>query len=262
MILDDATIDRLANRYFEAERQRTTVPPISQEWPEMTLDDAYRVQAAYVALKRADGLTPSGIKVGSTSDKVQRRYGVSEPVCSVMFAERMTSSGETIPLDGLVQPRLEAEFALRMAVPLAGPGVTPSDAMAAVEAVLPAFEVIDCHTDDWAMSGIELVSDNCVQAGYVLGDAMPNDGAIDLAKIGVTFSRNGEAGCDGSGAVPLGHPANVLAWLANWLAERGRGLDAGDTVLSGSAACVYDVHAGDRFRAEFDGLGPVEVSFA
>jgi 2-keto-4-pentenoate hydratase len=261
MILDDATIDRLANQYFEAERQRTTLPPVSQEFPEMTLDDAYEVQAAYVALKQASGLTPGGIKVGSTSEPVQKRYGVSEPVCSVMFAERATPTGGTIQLAELVHPRLEAEFAFRMAVPLAGPGVTPSDALAAIEVVIPAFEVIDCHTEDWTMGAVELVSDNCVHAGYVLGDPMPYDGSIDLAEVAVRFRRNDES-CDGSGAVPLGHPANVLAWLANWLARRGRGLGAGDIVLSGSAACVYEARAGDTFRADFDGLGSVAVSFA
>lgn len=263
MILDDATIDRIANRFYEAERQRTTLPPISKEFPEMTLDDAYRVQAAYVALKRVEGLTPAGIKVGSTSEKVQKRYGVSEPVCSIMFAERGTPTGGTIRLADLVHPRLEAEFAFRMAVPLAGPGVSPSDALAAVEAVIPAFEVIDSHTEGWAMGAAELVSDNCVQAGYVLGDPIPYDGSVDLSEVGITFARNGgEESCEGSGKTPLGHPANVLAWLANWLAEHGRGLAAGDVVLSGSAACVYEAHAGDSFEADFKGLGKVAVSFA
>lgn len=263
MSLDDATIDSLATRYFDAEQQRTTLPPISGEFPEMTVDDAYRVQAAYVAMKRAGGLTPSGIKVGSTSEKVQKRYGVSEPVCSIMFSEKATAMRGTIRLDELVHPRLEAEFAFRMAVPLAGPGVTPSDALAAVEAVIPAFEVIDCHTDDWAMGAVELISDNCVQAGYVLGDPMPYDGSIDLSEVGITFGRNGGAeSCEGSGKTPLGHPANVLAWLANWLAARGRGLEAGDVVLSGSAACVYEAQPGDSFEADFHGLGKVAVSFA
>ena len=42
----------------------------------------------------------------------------------------------------------------------------------------------------------------------------------------------------GTGADVLGHPHNALAWLANHLAEEGKGLHEGQIVLTGSLANI------------------------
>ena len=55
MIIDDATAARIAERLDEAERTRTATTQISSEYPAMTIEDAYAVQRAWVALKLARG---------------------------------------------------------------------------------------------------------------------------------------------------------------------------------------------------------------
>jgi 2-keto-4-pentenoate hydratase len=72
---------------------------------------------------------------------------------------------------------------------------------------------------------------------------------------------NGEEAGRGTGADVLGHPHNALAWLANHLAEEGKGLHAGQIVLTGSLVKTVWVNAGDRVKMELDGLGTVEAKF-
>jgi 2-keto-4-pentenoate hydratase len=53
-----------------------------------------------------------------------------------------------------------------------------------------------------------------------------------------------------------------VAWLANALAERGQGLEAGEVVITGAVAGAHAAAPGDAFMVEFDRLGAVEVRCA
>ena len=59
----------------------------------------------------------------------------------------------------------------------------------------------------------------------------------------------------------LGHPHHALAWLVNHLADEGRGLHAGQIVLTGSLVKTVWLKAGDRVVMELEGLGRVEAGF-
>jgi 2-oxo-3-hexenedioate decarboxylase/2-keto-4-pentenoate hydratase len=72
---------------------------------------------------------------------------------------------------------------------------------------------------------------------------------------------NGVVAGQGSGADVLGHPHHALAWLANHLAAEGRGLHAGQVVLTGSLVKTVWLKAGDSVVMQLDGLGRVEARF-
>ena len=72
---------------------------------------------------------------------------------------------------------------------------------------------------------------------------------------------NGAEAGRGTGADVLGHPHNPLAWLANHLAEEGKGLRAGQIVLTGSLVKTVWLAPGDRVVMQLDGLGTVEARF-
>ena len=66
----------------------------------------------------------------------------------------------------------------------------------------------------------------------------------------------------GSGAAVLGHPLNVVAWLANELPRHGRHLRRGDKVTTGTAAPVYFANPGDHVIADFGAFGHVELDWS
>ena len=53
----------------------------------------------------------------------------------------------------------------------------------------------------------------------------------------------------------MGHPFESLAWLANLLASRGRGMKAGEIVITGSALKTRFPEVGDRVTYRIAGLG-------
>jgi 2-keto-4-pentenoate hydratase len=260
MTLSAADAEALARAYHEAERTRTPIPPIGEASPALTLEDAYRVQEALVALHVAGGMHPFGIKVGSTSKAAQRRFKTTEPAIGALFLQRQVANGGVCAIERLIEPRIECEIAVRMGADLKGPGVSPEDAEATFGSLMGAFEIIDSRTRDWRIKGVELVADNAVNAGFVLGPEKPAKG-LDAAGVSVLFGRDGDKPTYGSGASVLGGPKFVIAWLANWLGARDKTLKAGTVVLTGSLSEILPARKGDRFKAEFTPLGEVEVRF-
>ena len=53
----------------------------------------------------------------------------------------------------------------------------------------------------------------------------------------------------------MGHPLEALAWLANSLAQRGRGILAGEFVSLGSLVQTVWVNKGDVVTIDIAGLG-------
>ncbi len=85
--------------------------------------------------------------------------------------------------------------------------------------------------------------------------------APDLLKVTGRAMINGKEVGRGTGADVLGHPHNALGWLANHLAAEGKGLHAGQIVLTGSLVKTVWLDAGDAVVMELDGLGTVAANF-
>jgi 2-keto-4-pentenoate hydratase len=106
-----------------------------------------------------------------------------------------------------------------------------------------------------------LLADDFFAAGCVLGAPVTRRAAPDLlGVIGRALVNGAEAG-RGTGADVLGHPHHALAWLADHLAAEGKGLHAGQLVLTGSLVKTVWLTAGDRVTMELQGLGNVEATF-
>jgi 2-keto-4-pentenoate hydratase len=251
----------LAERLWRAESDGVAVPPLTADVPDLTIDDAYAVQTRNVDRRVAAGAVIRGRKVGLTSRPVQDLLGVHEPNFGVLLDDMFVDEADEVPVEALLQPRVESEIAFLMGSDLAGPGVTPPDALAAIGGVLPAVEVVDSRIADWRIRIADTVADNASSARVVVGARMVPVTAVDLRLLGVLFFRNGAPVESGAGAAVLGNPARCVAWLANKLGSFGGGLRRGDLVLSGALHRMVPVRPGDCFQARFAHLGSVTVQF-
>jgi 2-keto-4-pentenoate hydratase len=85
---------------------------------------------------------------------------------------------------------------------------------------------------------------------------------LDLAAALVELLWNGEVVDAGTTGAAMGHPFEALAWLANLLAGRGRGMQAGEIVITGSALKTRFPQAGDEVTYRIAGLGETTVRVA
>lgn len=251
----------------EAERTRQQTGLMSLRFPQMTMDDAYAVQAAWVERKRAAGRTIIGWKIGLTSKAMQYALAIDTPDSGVLFDDMRFDAGSNIPKDRFIQPRIEAEIAFVMKADLKGPDVTVFDVLNATDYVVPALEILDTRIlrvdpqTKKARTIVDTISDNAANAGIVTGGRAMRPDQVDLRWVGAIVSRNGQVEETGLGAGVLNDPARGIAWLANRLANYGSEIKAGQIVLAGSFIRPVEARHGDTITADYGPLGTVSCFF-
>jgi 2-keto-4-pentenoate hydratase len=254
-----------ANAIASARRDRTPLQPLAADVAPQDEADGYRIQEALHKLLAADFGALVGYKIGCTSAVMQRYLGIPHPCGGGVFARGVHDSGVSLPAANFVRVGVECEIAVRLAHDLnRSQAPFTADAVAqAVEAYLPAIEIVDDRYADWQTIGAPtLVADDFFAAGCVLGKPVARSASPDLLDIVGRAEINGVEVGRGTGADVLGHPHHALAWLANHLAAGGNALRAGQIVLTGSLVKTVWLKAGDRVTMDLSGLGTVQVSFA
>lgn len=236
--------------------------PLTETHPDLTLEDSYEIQLLLVRSRLAAGRTVKGHKVGLTSAAMQKQLGVDQPDYGHLFDDMFFAEHAPIPIDFFVQPRIEPEVAFVLKKPLAGPGVTVFEALAAVDFVLPALEIVDSRIEDWRIGLLDTIADNASSGAVVLGGRPSPVDLVDLRLAGCVLTKNAEVVATGAGGAVLGSPINSLVWLANTVGALGVELEAGHVVLPGSCTSMVPVVAGDTVTATFAGLGSVTARFA
>jgi 2-oxo-hept-3-ene-1,7-dioate hydratase len=266
-MLDPDTITTLARELYEARKTRTPVRHFSKRFPQMTIDDGYAVQRAWVALEKADGRTVRGRKIGLTSRAMQQASQITEPDHAPLMDDMFFESGGDIAITRFIAPRVEVELAFVLGKPLKGPGTTLFDVLAATEWVTPAIEIIDARIEQFdretkVMRKVtDTISDFAANAGIVLGGRPVRPADVDLRWCGALLHKNGVVEETGLAAGVLNHPGNGIAWLANKIAPYGEQLSAGDIVLAGSFTRPVNAVAGDTFHADYGALGSIAFRF-
>ena len=260
--MDADDIDKAASALLDAYASRVPLAPLSATYPGLSVDDAYAVQQAQVVSWTAAGAVVKGHKVGLTSAAMQAQLGVDQPDFGVLLDSMFLPEGITAPVSRFLRPRAEPEIAFVLGRRLAGPGVTVAEALAAVDFVLPALEIIDSRIADWNITLPDTVADNASSGAVVLGSRPVKPTDLDLSLTGCLLYRGGVIAGAGAGGAVLGSPVNALVWLANTLGGRGVALEAGHVILPGSVCAAVPFGPGDTVAAAFDRIGTVSVTFS
>ena len=259
----DDTQARAAKLLLDAYSSRTPVAPLTATFDGLTIQDAYEIQLTQIETLVQAGRTVKGMKVGLTSAAMQNLLGVRQPDFGHLLDDFFFLEHEPIPLGSrFLQPRVEPEVAFVLKKTLSGPGVTVHEAIAAVDFVLPALEIVDSRIADWKITVVDTVADNASSGGLVLGSTPTALQDVDLRLGGCVFRRNGQVVGTGAGGAVLGSPISSLVWLANTVGALGTALEAGWVVLPGAITAMQPVAPGDTFTATFSGLGSVTARFA
>jgi 2-oxo-hept-3-ene-1,7-dioate hydratase len=266
-MLDATTLADLARQLFEARQSRTQLRHFSRQFPQMTVDDGYAVQQAWVKLELAEGHSIQGRKIGLTSRAMQLASQITEPDFAPLMSDMFYAQGGDIPFDHFIAPRVEVELAFVLGRDLKGPGTTIFDVLAATEYVCPAIEIIDSRIEQFdrdtkVMRKVtDTISDFAANAGIVMGGRPVKPDAIDLRWVGAMLFKNGVVEETGLAAGVLNHPATGVAWLANKIARHNENLKAGDVVLAGSFTRPTAAVKGDTLHADYGPLGTVSFRF-
>lgn len=202
----------------------------------------------------------TGVKLGVTSKAKQRQVGVDSPSTAWLTDAMILPIGEPVPREKMIHARAEPEIAFVMGRRLEGPGVSAATALAAVDHVVGAIEIIDSRFSGYKFSMMDAVADNNSSGRYVTGPISVRPDSLDLGLEACLLEVDGEIVDSATGAAVHGHPAEALAFAANTLAERGLAIEPGWVILTGGMTDAVPVRPGARIAAHFTHLGTVNVS--
>lgn len=266
-MLDASVIQRCAARLDAAERSRQQVRQFSLDHPEITIEDAYAIQRAWVDMKIKDGRKLVGHKIGLTSRAMQVSSNITEPDYGALLDDMLFDEGTDIPFERFIVPRVEVELAFILGKPLRGPNCTIFDVLDATEYVIPALEIIDARIQQVdpetkvTRKVFDTISDNAANGGVVMGGRPIRPHDMDLRRVPAILYRNGVIEESGVSAAVLNHPAKGVAWLANKLAPYDVTLQPGQIILGGSFTRPVAANPGDSFHVDYDQLGSIACRF-
>jgi 2-keto-4-pentenoate hydratase len=206
----------------------------------------------------AAGEALGGWKAGLSSRGARDSMGPGFRPFGYLLHGRMLPSGATVSLAELFTCRLEPEIGILLGADLAGPDVTAAQVRDSTAGLVPAIEVLDSRLAALPRSAAVRLADDLGQWGVVLGD--PVEPPADASAISVRFSGPGAAPVTAvAGPEVIDDPYLSVARMCRELARHGRGLRADQIVITGSVLEPATVTAPGAFRADFSGLGAVEV---
>lgn len=253
-------IDDAARQIRAARKEHRLLDKLSGS-PPATMADGYRIQDAFM---RSWGSPLAGWKVGATAPKVQEIYGADEPFYGPFYQPDVYASPAQPSSGSFGHHCIECEFAFRFARDLAprDEKFSRAEILDAIDVLIPAFELISPRFDTLLQDNVALAAADCaLNGGMVLGQPVENWRQLELESHPVVLTVDDEKIAEGTGANVLGHPFNVLDWLANTLPERGLGLKAGEIVSTGTCTGFHYVEPGQRAVAEYGKIGRIEITF-
>jgi 2-oxo-hept-3-ene-1,7-dioate hydratase len=259
-MLNEADRRRAADLILKAETERVPCAQLSKTFPEMEIEDAYRVQDLWAEARLAKGARLAGHKIGLTSRAMQMASKMTEPDYGRILDDALFNDGAQIKTNLFIKPRLEVELAFIMGADLEGPGCRIYDVMRATEFVVPALEIIDYRTEV-PRAIVDTIADNAAFGAIVVGGRPVRPMDVDVRWVGATLAQNGTIEESGVSAAIMGHPAAGIAWLVNKLHAVGAKLLKGQIVLGGSFTRPVDIKKRDVIHADYGPLGAIGVSF-
>lgn len=249
--MDSNAIQRAARALLEARANGTLLTALPEGCEPADFAEAYAIQDAV-----SEALGPvGGWKVGAKGPD-------TEPSCAPMPAALIHPSGFRMPAYSAGKCGIECEIAVRMGrdlPPMARP-YTREEVLAAIESVHPAFEIVTYRfADHEHQSRVVLATDALGNGAFVYGDGRPDLVGMDQTKQRAILDADGEHWVDHVGGNPAGDIFRLVHWLANHVAVRAGGLRKGQFVTTGSCTGMLFVNGGEALRADFPGLGMVEM---
>jgi 2-keto-4-pentenoate hydratase len=265
-MLTPQQIDATARDAFTTYTARTRYRPLDAALRSAPLDDAYRIQdALHRVMAEAGRGEIAGWKIALTSKAMQQMTGVDQPAAGAIFSKVVHASPARVDVTAYHHLGIEFEVAVRVGEDLtaaAGPWTRASVA-GKVAACIPAFELVEDGDADYkTLDAFTLIAQNTWNGGVVLGQPVTEWRGLDLERAVTRCWVNDQPAGQGKTGDAMGHPLEAVAWLANLLNRRGRTLQRGMIVMTGSSITTRFPVPGDRVKFVIEGLGEVALEAA
>jgi 2-keto-4-pentenoate hydratase len=251
----------LAEELIALSESVSETPPFTDTYPSLTPSQGYEAAAALHRHRVSKGWLPVGRKIGFTNRTIWPRYGVYEPIWGTVYDRtlmRATGERALVPLDGLVNPRIEPEicFALKSAPR----GSSVEALLEAIDWVAHSIEIVQSRFAGWKFKLADCTAANGLHGRLVVGPPVPLRELPQLVSalpsLEVELLKEGAVVDHGVGANVLDSPLLALGHLVEVLAKRpgAASLSPGEIISTGTITDAHPVLPGETWSTQLRGL--------
>jgi 2-oxo-3-hexenedioate decarboxylase len=235
--------------------------PFTETHPGLTPAQGYEAAQALHRHRLALGWKPVGRKIGFTNRTIWPRYGVYEPIWGTVY-DRTAAFAQhdraAIPLDGLLNPRIEPEICFRLKSVPRGPA---TDALLeSIDWVAHSIEIVQSRFPDWKFKLADCTAANGLHGRLLVGTPHPVRDLPRLAEalpaLSLELLKDGKVIDRGVGANVLDSPLLALGHFVEALARQpgAEPLAAGEIISTGTLTDAHPVRPGESWSTRLSGL--------
>jgi 2-keto-4-pentenoate hydratase len=214
-------------------------------------------QLAALDTALAGGMSRCGWKIGINVPEIQARLGLTHPGVGWLDGRCVLSSGARLEAPASSRLHVEPEIALEIAASL-GADASLDAARRSIASVRPALEIVDYGIHTRGL--VDVIAHSMFHHAVVLGAPCSPTAEPELGTRWPTLAAGLHSAAPSRRDL-VADLAEVVQFVAAYLAAFGRTLAAGDLVLSGSyLAEAVPVAPGDDIVARFGALGSVSLT--
>jgi 2-oxo-3-hexenedioate decarboxylase len=253
-------VQALARRLDSARLEGREVERLTLQAPDLSLEQAYLIMDAGVALRQARGERQVGLKMGLTSEAKRTQMGLGAPIYGVLTDVMRVR--DTFHMAGTLHPKIEPEIAFHFARGLRG-RLGRREVMAACTGVCAALEILDSRYRDFKYFSLpDVVADNASGSHFILGERWLPVTGLSLAEVELAMSVDGVLRQKAKGSAISGDPWLSVVQLCELMTSRGHSLPDDSIVLAGAATVAEPLRVGQVVSLQVGSLPPLTVSIA
>jgi 2-keto-4-pentenoate hydratase len=251
----------LAEQLIALHESASEGPPFTDTHAGLTPEQGYEAARALHRHRLSRGWRAVGRKIGFTNRTIWPRYGVYEPIWGTVYDRTLIrAQGEraTVPLAGLVNPRIEPEICFGLKAAPRGGGTQAL--LESIDWVAHSIEIVQSHYPDWKLRLADCTASNGLHGRLILGTPVPVSALpglvdalpaveVELLKAGATMDRGIASNVLDSPLLALGHFVAVLATQ-----PEAAPLAAGEMVSTGTITDAHPVRPGETWSTRLRGL--------
>lgn len=261
--MDDAASAKasgdLALMLIRAEYDSQPIPILTKVDSALTVDGAYGVQKAYIAMKLAGGDAIAGFKAGLTDEGMQKRFGMTAPVMGVLLRSGILTGAPILDKSRFGALMLETEIAFVIGQPISESIPDVASLKGKIRSVMPAIEVPDLDfADIKALKPADLIASNVSMRQFIVGREVVPD-AFNLNAVKVTLYHNDVAVNTGVGEDALGDQWHTALWMINDVVEQGYKIEPGHILMTGALGSMLPGKQGN-YIADYGDMGRIDFT--
>ena len=258
MSLTPSDTASLARSFFDAARAPHTHARPSNTHP-VSVDEAYAVQAAQVALMADAGESVVAIKLGLTDQTQRDTQGWNAPSFGTLTDAMVLVEGDEFSVAGSIMPRVEPEIVVVLGDDITSP-VSLDELPGRIASIHVGIEIVDPRFDDPAFILTDALCDNAAARSgvWVTRGVSPHE--VDLADITATLSIDGEVVLTGHGSALMGNPLLLVKEVIDERLRLGLPVFTGLAIFTGNlAGKAHAVTPGQEVVVSAGALGDISL---